>query len=303
MDYNLITILGPTATGKTRIAAQLAREINGEIISADSRQVYRYMDIGTGKDLIEFQKVNVNYHLIDIVEPSEEYNLFRFTKDFKISFKEISSKNKIPILVGGTGLYISAILQSYYLPEISNDTDLQKLSSLSLQELKTKLLELKPKLHNKTDLANKDRLLRAILIEKSRSKNKRLIADLHSLNIGIKLDREEIKKRVTKRLKERLSSGMIEEVEDLLQKGISSEKLNYFGLEYKFVSQYINGKLNYNDMFQKLNSSIHNFAKRQMTWFRKMEREGVELNWFSPDNYSAIKNFVTTRLNESKRLS
>jgi tRNA dimethylallyltransferase len=303
MDYNLITILGPTATGKTRIAAQLAREINGEIISADSRQVYRYMDIGTGKDLIEFQKVNVNYHLIDIAEPSEEYNLFRFTKDFQILFKEISRKNKIPILVGGTGLYISAILQSYYLPEISNDTDLQKLSSLSLQELKTKLLELKPKLHNKTDLANKDRLLRAILIEKSRSKNKRLIADIHSLNIGIKLDREEIKKRITKRLKERLSSGMIEEVEDLLQKGISSEKLNYFGLEYKFVSQYINGKLNYNDMFQKLNSSIHNFAKRQMTWFRKMEREGVELNWFSPDNYSAIKNFVTTRLNESKRLS
>ena len=237
--------------------------------------------------------MNVNYHLIDIVEPSEEYNLFKFTKDFKISFKEISRKNKIPILVGGTGLYISAILQSYYLPEISNDTDLQKLSSLSLQELKTELFELKPKLHNKTDLANKDRLLRAILIEKSRSKNKRLIADIHSLNIGIKLDREEIKKRVTKRLKERLSSGMIEEVEDLLQKGISSEKLNYFGLEYKFVSQYINGKLNYNDMFQKLNSSIHNFAKRQMTWFRKMEREGVEINWFSPDNYSAIKNFVT----------
>jgi tRNA dimethylallyltransferase len=303
MDYNLITILGPTATGKTRIAAQLAREINGEIISADSRQVYRYMDIGTGKDLIEFQKVNVNYHLIDIVEPSEEYNLFRFTKDFKISFKEISSKNKIPILVGGTGLYISAILQSYYLPEISNDTDLQKLSSLSLQELKTELFELKPKLHNKTDLANKDRLLRAILIEKSRSKNKRLIADLHSLNIGIKLDREEIKKRITKRLKERLSSGMIEEVEDLLQKGISSEKLNYFGLEYKFVSQYINGKLNYNDMFQKLNSSIHNFAKRQLTWFRKMEREGVNINWFSPDNYSAIKNFVTRRLNESENIS
>ena len=302
MDYNLITILGPTATGKTRIAAQLAREINGEIISADSRQVYRYMDIGTGKDLIEFQKVNVNYHLIDIAEPSEEYNLFRFTKDFQILFKEISRKNKIPILVGGTGLYISAILQSYYLPEISNDTDLQKLSSLSLQELKTKLLELKPKLHNKTDLANKDRLLRAILIEKSRSKNKRLIADLHSLNIGIKLDRKEIKKRITKRLKERLSSGMIEEVEDLLQKGISSEKLNYFGLEYKFVSQYINGKLNYNDMFQKLNSSIHNFAKRQMTWFRKMEREGVELNWFSPDNYSAIKNFVTKRLNESENI-
>ena len=303
MDYNLITILGPTATGKTRIAAQLARDINGEIISADSRQVYRYMDIGTGKDLIEFQKLNVNYHLIDIVEPSEEYNLYRFTKDFQSSFKEISGKNKIPILVGGTGLYISSILQSYYLPKISNETELQELGSLSLKELKTTLLKLKPKLHNKTDLTNKDRIIRAIMIEKSREKNNKNLAEIHSLNIGIKSDREEIKKRITKRLKERLSQGMIEEVQSLLQKGITSEKLNFFGLEYKFVCQYINGKLNYNDMFQKLNGSIHNFAKRQMTWFRKMEREGIKINWFSPDNYLAIKNFVTSRLNESKELS
>ena len=303
MDYNLITILGPTATGKTRIAAQLARDINGEIISADSRQVYRYMDIGTGKDLIEFQKANVSYHLIDIIDPSEEYNLFRFTKDFQTSFKEITKKNKIPILVGGTGLYISAILQSYYLPEIDNEKELENLEQLTIPELEKILLKLKPKFHNITDLNDKERLIRAILIEKSRKQNQDTPPNLNSLNIGIKLEREEIKNRITKRLKERLSNGMIEEVQDLLQKGISSEKLNYFGLEYKFVGQYINGKLNYNDMFQKLNSSIHNFAKRQMTWFRKMEREGVKINWFSPDNYLAIKNFVTTRLNDSQNIS
>ncbi|MCW8810523.1 MAG: tRNA (adenosine(37)-N6)-dimethylallyltransferase MiaA, partial [Ignavibacteriaceae bacterium] len=260
-------------------------------------------DIGTGKDLIEFQKANVSYHLIDIIDPSEEYNLFRFTKNFQISFEEITKKNKIPILVGGTGLYISAVLQSYKLPEINDESELKKLSLMSNSELKQTLLGLKPVVHNKTDLTSKDRLVRAILVEKSRGKNIESIANLHSLNIGIKLDREEIKKRITKRLKERLSVGMIEEVEQLLQKGISSEKLNYFGLEYKFVSQYLDGKLNYNDMFQKLNSSIHNFAKRQMTWFRKMEREGVKINWFSPDNYLAIKNFVTTRLNETENIS
>jgi tRNA dimethylallyltransferase len=303
MDYNLITILGPTATGKTRIAAQLARDINGEIISADSRQVYRYMDIGTGKDLIEFQKANVSYHLIDIIDPSEEYNLFRFTKDFQTSFEEITKKNKIPILVGGTGLYICAILQSYYLPEIGNEKELANLEQLTIPELEKILLKLKPKFHNITDLNDKERLIRAILIEKSRKQNQDTPPNLNSLNIGIKLEREEIKNRITKRLKERLSNGMIEEVQDLLRKGISSEKLNYFGLEYKFVGQYINGKLNYNDMFQKLNSSIHNFAKRQMTWFRKMEREGVKINWFSPDNYLAIKNFVTTRLNDSQNIS
>ena len=303
MDYNLITILGPTATGKTRIAAQIARDINGEIISADSRQVYRYMDIGTGKDLIEFKKANVNYHLIDIIDPSEEYSLFRFSKDFQSSFKEIIKKNKIPILVGGTGLYISAILQNYILPEINDESELKKLSSMNYSNLKQMLLELKPKLHNKTDLTSKDRLIRAILIEKARGKDNKNLEKVISLAIGIKLDREEIKKRITKRLKERLTNGMIEEIKGLLQKGISQEKLNYFGLEYKFVCQYINGKLSYNDMFQKLNSSIHNFAKRQMTWFRKMEREGVEINWFSPDNYSGIKHFVTTRLNDSKIIS
>jgi len=301
MLYDLITILGPTASGKTSIAAQLANDFNGEIISADSRQVYKGMDIGTGKDLIEFQKNNVKYHLIDIAEPFEEYNLFRFTKDFHFAFDEIKSNDKFPILVGGTGLYISAILQSYQLPVIDNDNELNKLSHLIYAQLKKTLIKLKPKLHNITDLTSKDRLIKAILIERAKEKVNPTFGELKSMNIGINSKREETKRRITERLKQRLASGMIEEVEELLRKGVSLEKLNYFGLEYKYVSQYIDGKLNYNDMFQKLNSAIHNFAKRQMTWFRKMEKEGVKINWFLPD-YTAIKNFVNSQLNNAKNI-
>ncbi|HEY6626446.1 MAG TPA: tRNA (adenosine(37)-N6)-dimethylallyltransferase MiaA [Ignavibacteriaceae bacterium] len=301
MLYDLITILGPTASGKTSIAAQLANNFNGEIISADSRQVYKGMDIGTGKDLIEFQKNNVKYHLIDIAEPFEEYNLFRFTKDFHFAFDEIKSNDKFPILVGGTGLYISAILQSYQLPEIDDDNELKTLSHLTFAQLKNTLIKLKPKLHNITDITSKDRLIKAILIERAKEKVNPTFGELKSMNIGINSKREETKRRITKRLKQRLAAGMIEEVEELLRKGVSLEKLNYFGLEYKYVSQYIDGKLNYNDMFQKLNSAIHNFAKRQMTWFRKMEKEGVKINWFPPD-YTAIKNFVNSQLNNAKNI-
>jgi len=302
MLFDIITILGPTASGKTSIAAQLAKDFNGEIISSDSRQIYKGMDIGTGKDLIEFQKTNVKYHLVDIAEPFEEYNLFRFTKDFHFAFDEIKSKDKFPILVGGTGLYISAILQSYQLPEIDDKNELNKLSHLTYAQLKKTLIKLKPKLHNITDLTSKDRLIKAILIERTKENVNSTFGELKSLNIGINLKREETKRRITERLKQRLATGMIEEVEYLLQKGVSLEKINYFGLEYKYVSQYIDGKLNYNDMFQKLNSAIHNFAKRQMTWFRKMEKEGVKINWFPPD-YHAIKNFVNSQLNNAKSIS
>ena len=303
MNYNLLTILGPTATGKTRIAVQIASYFDGEIISADSRQVYKGMDIGTGKDLIEFQLLNIKYHLIDIVEPTEEYNLFTFKNDFQSAYKEITNKNKLPVLVGGTGLYLSAILQDYYLPEITGEEEIKKLNHLTKSKLKEILLDLKPKLHNVTDLNDKERLVRAILIEKSRKENHPKVHHPNSLNVGINLNRDEIKNRITKRLKERLANGMIEETEGLLNTGISSEKLDYFGLEYRFVSKYLTGKLNYNDMFQKLNSAIHNFAKKQMTWFRKMEREGVEINWFSPENYLEIKNFVAVKLNEPKKVS
>jgi tRNA dimethylallyltransferase len=302
MPFDLITILGPTASGKTRIAAQLANDFNGEIISADSRQVYRGMDIGTGKDLIEFQKYNLKYHLIDIIEPSEEYNLFRFTKDFQSAFESIKSKDKLPLLVGGTGLYISAILQSYILPEIIDEDESEKLKSLTSSQLREILINLKPRLHNLTDLKSKDRLIKAILIERTREKANPFISNLQTLNIGISSEREEIKERITKRLKQRLDSGMVEEVKELLKKGITPEKLEYFGLEYKFVCQYVQGKINFNDMFQKLNSSIHNFAKRQMTWFRKMDREGVKINWLPPD-YLEIKNFVNSQLNNAKSIS
>lgn len=298
MTLDLVTVLGPTATGKTSIAALLAKDFNGEIISADSRQVYKGMDIGTGKDLIEFQKPGIKYYLIDIAEPTEEYNLFRFTKDFNSFYDEIKTRNKLPIMVGGTGLYLSSILQSYDLPEIPDQEEFKLLNALTTEQLKQILVELKPKLHNVTDFSNKERIIRAIVIERSRKKEDTFALRRNSLNIGIKLGREENKKRITGRLKKRLNSGMIEEVEELRRKGISKQKLENFGLEYKFVSQYIDGRLNYNDMFQKLNSAIHNFAKRQMTWFRKMEREGVAINWFHPENYPEIKSYVASRFSD-----
>jgi len=295
MSFDIITILGPTASGKTSIASQLAHDFNCEIISADSRQVYKWMDIGTGKDLVEFQRYNIKYHLIDVVTPFEEYNLFRYTKDFQIAYSEIKRNQKLPILVGGTGLYLSAILHSYNLPEINKELS-DDLTALTFNQLKQILVQLKPKLHNVTDIKDKDRMIRAILIERSRNKSNSTSPQLTSLNIGINTARDELKQRISERLKTRLENGMIEEVKELISKGVSKEKLNYFGLEYKFISQFIEGKLNYNDMYQKLNSTIHNFAKRQMTWFRKMEREGVQINWFIPNDYPAIKEFVKNHL-------
>lgn len=302
MSFDLITILGPTASGKTSIGSQLARDLNSEIISADSRQVYRGMDIGTGKDLIEFKKCNIYYHLIDIVDPLEEYNLFRFAKDFLSAFEQIKKKNSLPILVGGTGLYISTVLQSYHLPEII-DEKREELYSLTFNQLKELLIKLRPKQHNVTDFKDKHRIIQAILVERSRKNNKPIFPELNSLTIGINPKPEETKRRITERLKQRLTNGMIEEVAELLRNGVSTEKLNYFGLEYKFVSQYIDGKLNFNDMFQKLNSAIHNFAKRQMTWFRKMEKEGIVVNWFPPDSYPEIRKFVNSQLSNADSLS
>ena len=302
MSFDLVTILGPTASGKTNIAAQLANDFNGEIISADSRQVYRGMNIGTGKDLFEFQKYKINFHLIDIADPSDEYNLFRFKKDFYSALQKIQKLKKLPVLVGGTGLYISSILQSYNLPEIDVSQS-EELSSLTIHQLQKILMKLKSTLHNKTDLTDKERIIQSILIEQSRLKFAPTINKLHSLTIGIKPDRDIIKQRITERLKQRLNNGMVEEVKSLMNDGVTKEKMNFFGLEYKFVSQFIDGKLNYNDMFQKLNSAIYNFAKRQMTWFRKMEREGVEINWFLPDSYPEIKNFVNKKFSDEEKLS
>ena len=294
--FNLITILGPTATGKTKLAARLANELNGEIISSDSRQVYKYMNIGTGKDLKDYivEGQTISYHLIDIAEPTEEYNLYRFTIDFYNAYNKIKEKKKTPFLVGGTGLYVSSIIQNYKLKQADfNSLRRKELEELSEPQLRELLLNLKPNPHNITDQTEKERIIKAILIEESNSdalpKN---IQPPNSLNIGIKLERDEIRKRITKRLEERLNEGMIKEVKDLLKRGVTFEKLAYFGLEYKYLGLYLEGKLSYNEMFQKLNTAIHRFAKRQMTWFRKMEREGVKINWFEGKDFNIVLSFI-----------
>jgi len=304
MDYDLVTILGPTATGKTEIAVQLASEFNGEIISADSRQVYRRMDIGTGKELKEYESRNVSFHLIDIVDPTDEYNLFRFRNDFINAHREVKNRNKLPILVGGTGMYLSSILQNYHLPEVDHsEKAFESLNALPVEKLKEILINLCPKLHNITDLVHKERIIAAILVEKAHQKSKNVDKQIISLNIGIKSDREEIKRRITKRLKKRFDEGMIEEVKKLLGSGITHDKLKFFGLEYKYISLYLEAQIDYEQMFQELNRAIHKFAKRQMTWLRKMEREGVEINWFETMDYTKVKNFVTGKLGNNAILS
>lgn len=291
-NYNLITILGPTAVGKTRLAALVAKEIDGEIISADSRQVYRGMDIGTGKDLQDYavDGFPVKYHLIDIADPREEYNLFRFVSNFLDAFNDIKSRNKIPILCGGTGLYLNAIIRNYLLKKSPPDKDLQNfLRSLSMDELKEKLFNLNPALHNTTDLLDKERLVRAIEIATTQNESITEL-NINSLVIGVKQDRSIVKERITNRLKQRLENGMIDEIKRLADSGLTYDKLNFFGLEYRYIGLYLLGQLSYNEMFEKLNSSIHNFAKRQMTWFRKMEKEGVKIFWIDgPDFKESIK--------------
>lgn len=293
MKFELITILGPTATGKTNLAVQLAEYFDGEIISADSRQVYKSMNIGTGKDLNEYnyKGKNIPYYMIDIIEPSEEFNLFLFKKYFKNYFDDIFSRNKMPFLVGGTGLYLSAILNNYNLATADFENEVDKLSNFSDNELKKMLLDLNQKLHNTTDLKDRNRIIKAIIISKTNQEKDQNPA-INSFNIGITLPRDEIKNRITRRLKNRLSNGMIEEVKLLLDSGISYEKMLSFGLEYKFIAQYLKGELNYNDMFQKLNSAIHSFAKRQMTWFRKMESEGININWVNGPDFNKAKELI-----------
>lgn len=285
----MITILGPTASGKTQLATALAAMIGGEIISADSRQVYRGMDIGTGKDLDDYV-VNgqvVPYHLIDICEPGTKYNLFQYQEAFFTAYKDIVCRGKTPILCGGTGLYIEAVLKGYKLSPVPQNPALRKeLEGKTLGEL-TKMLEgLKAKsgsvMHNTTDVDSAQRAIRAIEIESYNLEHptpRRDLPPISSLIIGVNIDRDERRKMISHRLRQRLEHGMIDEVKGLLDKGIPAEDLIYYGLEYKYVTEYVIGKTSYEEMFTKLEIAIHQFAKRQMTWFRGMERRGFTIHW------------------------
>lgn len=287
---NMITILGPTASGKTSLAAALAADIDAEIISADSRQVYRCMDIGTGKDLEDYNVNNkhINYHLIDIVDPGTKYNLFEYQQDFFDAYNDVVSRKKIPILCGGSGLYIEAVLNGYNLVAVPENRILRDtLESKSLDELTEILIQLKKEngsnMHNSTDVDNKKRAIRAIEIETYYKINSQVkechYPKIKSTIFGIDIGREERRRRISERLKQRLNSGMIEEVKMLLEKGITPKDLIYYGLEYKFVTKYIIGEISYEEMFRSLEIAIHQFAKRQMTWFRGMERRGFIINW------------------------
>ena len=281
----MITILGPTASGKTPVAARLAAEIGGEVISADSRQVYRRMDIGTGKDLADYGAVP--YHLIDIREPGTKYNLFEYQQDFFDVYQQIRSRGAVPILCGGTGLYIEAVLKGYHLsPVPQNQTLRDSLEGKSLAELTDMLKELKARngsnMHNTTDVDSCQRAIRAIEIETYNAAHpmpRRELPPVESLIIGINIDRELRREKITRRLKARLEEGMVDEVRALLDEGIPAEDLIYYGLEYKFVTEYLTGQLTYDEMFNRLEIAIHQFAKRQMTWFRGMERRGFQIHW------------------------
>jgi len=299
----MITILGPTASGKTPLAAALAHEIGGEIISADSRQVYRRMDIGTGKDLADYKvqsskfsqgecgvanKVqSIPYHLIDICEPGTKYNLFQYQQDFYDAYQDIRSRGVVPILCGGTGLYIEAVLKGYKLSPVPQNPELrQQLEGKTLDELTKILSGLKSKtgsnMHNTTDVDSCQRAIRAIEIETYNLEHpvpRRKLPPVDSLIIGVNIDREERRAKITRRLKARLDEGMVDEVRDLLAEGIPADDLIYYGLEYKFLTEYLTGQLSYDEMFQRLEIAIHQFAKRQMTWFRGMERRGFTIHW------------------------
>lgn len=285
----MITILGPTASGKTDLAAHLAVRTGAEIISADSRQVYRDMDIGTGKDLGDYtvDGRSVPYHLIDICEPGTKYNLFRYQQDFLNCYEDIRNRGVPPILCGGTGLYIEAVLKGYSLSPVPQNPELRRsLENKSLGELTRILTGLKERnhsvMHNRTDVDSCQRAIRAIEIEThnlSAPTEDRHCPPIDSFIIGVDIDRDERRKKITERLKVRLEAGMVEEIDRLLKRGIPAEDLIYYGLEYRFVTEYLVGRLSYEEMFGQLETAIHQFAKRQMTWFRGMERRGFTIHW------------------------
>lgn len=283
-NYDLIAILGPTASGKTSFAATLAYELDTEIISADSRQIYREMDLGTGKDLADYT-VNgkqIPYHLIDIVEPGYKYNVFEYQRDFLNAYQSIKQKGRLPVLCGGTGLYLESVLKGYQLIPVPENPELRtRLAGKTLEEL-TDILSTYKTLHNSTDVDTAKRAIRAIEIEEyyaTHDLSAREFPSINSLIIGVDIDRELRREKITKRLRQRLDEGMVEEVRQLLNKGIQPEDLIYYGLEYKYLTLYVTGEISFEEMFKQLEIAIHQFAKRQMTWFRGMERKGFKIHW------------------------
>lgn len=290
--YDLITVLGATAGGKTSFAAHLAYITGREIIGADSRQVYRRMDIGTGKD-IEDYTVNgkkITAHLIDIAEPGYKYNVFEYQKDFIHIYNKLKSKGKQAIMCGGSGMYLEAVLNAYKLLKVPDNKALrEQLSNKALAELGAILLSY-GKIHNTSDILDQQRLIKAIEIAEFYKQNphsKTGLENINSLVLGVKFDRDSRRRRITERLKARLDEGMIDEVKKLLEEGVDAETLIYYGLEYKFITQYLLGEMSYNEMFTKLETAIHQFSKRQMTWFRRMEKNGAKIYWL--DGYMGIE--------------
>lgn len=283
-NIDLITILGPTASGKTSFAANLAARLDSEIISGDSRQVYRRMDIGTGKDLADYEVdgKKIPYHLIDIAEPGYKYNVFEFQRDFLNAYQDIRERGKTPILCGGTGLYIESVLKGYKLLPVPENKELrEKLQNCSLAEL-TEMLKSYKTLHNTTDVDTVKRAIRAIEIEEyyqSQPMEVSAFPQINSVIIGVDIDREERRRKISARLRSRLDEGMVDEVHAILDSGVSSDDMIYYGLEYKYLTNYIIGNLTYEQMVSELEIAIHQFAKRQMTWFRGMERRGLKINW------------------------
>lgn len=283
-DYDLIVLLGPTASGKTPFAAALAAELQTEIISADSRQIYRGMDLGTGKDLADYtvDGKQIPYHLIDIAEPGYKYNVFEYQRDFLKAYDTIKQKGCLPVLCGGTGMYIESVLKGYRLLPVPENAELRKrLADKSLEEL-TEILKGYKNLHNTTDVDTAKRAIRAIEIEEYYTHtpvDERPFPQLNSLIIGVDIDRELRREKISRRLRQRLDEGMVDEVRRLIEQGIAPDDLIYYGLEYKYLTLYVLGRLTYEEMFSQLEIAIHQFAKRQMTWFRGMERRGCTIHW------------------------
>lgn len=299
--YELITIIGPTASGKTTFAAALAAHLDTEIISADSRQIYRSMDIGTGKDLADYtvDGKQIPYHLIDIHEPGYKYNVFEYQHDFFRVYEDMRRRGKLPILCGGTGMYIEAVLKGYKLLDVPQNPELREsLRNKTLEELETILASYKI-LHNKTDVDSAQRAIRAIEIEeyyKTQAPDVNEYDPIHSLIVGIHIDRELRREKISRRLRTRLDEGMVDEVRTILATGVKPEDLIYYGLEYKFLTLYIIGKLSFEEMVSQLEIAIHQFAKRQMTWFRGMERRGCEIHWIDATLPTEEKIATTMRI-------